>query len=262
MAATPVDAGSDLELAVRVGERPGTSTTRAAGGARGVVGQLDDDPAGRVLDGDQRRRPEPTGLGGDDAADGRRSPRRRRRGPRRSVRRRSSSATGVAVGRRRWRGVGGRRGVGDGLGVERRAWASASGVGVGGRGRRRRRHDREVDGPGHVQAVAGRAGPGAVALAERCRRAGRRRPSSRSGRRGPSGATTTRSGPLPSSIETASPSRELVAARSAACPRRPAAGPRAARPRRTGRGDRRRPGGAGRPRSTMSASAIRSVRWA
>ena len=61
-------AGADLELPIRVGERArDLTTTCRAGGAAPSRGGLDD-AAGRIRDGDERRRPEPAGLGGHHAA--------------------------------------------------------------------------------------------------------------------------------------------------------------------------------------------------
>ena len=167
---------ADLELTVRVGQASGHLDERTAGGAWIAVGQPDDDRRGRVLDGDQRRRPETAGLGRDDPVDGdpvadlRRSGHRRSPWPGRPIRSGSASdsasavasgwtwgrASGSASSRARRRcGAGTRRRGGRRAG--RGCWC-------------RRDLDEELARPGRVQPVAGGAGATAVALTERADR--------------------------------------------------------------------------------------------
>ena len=151
---------ADLELAVRIGELAADLEEGPASGRADAVGQLHHDPAARVRDREQGGRSKPARLGGHDSAD------------------RHGRADGPGPG----------VGDGDGRGAGRRSRGSAASVrtsdsakgSVSARARRSawgsgtasesaRGLDHEVGRRGDVQAVAGRAGPAAVALAERAR---------------------------------------------------------------------------------------------
>ena len=193
---------SERMSAARAGSRAGRRVRRAcrsprasdaATERRGPGRQADDEPAGRVADREQRRRAEATGLGDDHATHrdprpdvpraglGDRRDRGRRRGRRRGLgvgteRRCRRRCDRRGRGRDRGRGSApwsGRASVGSGVGVVA-ASASRSGLGVGvGDGTRQL----ELPEPRRVDPVAGRAGPGAVALAERAAHRGdHRRP--------------------------------------------------------------------------------------
>ena len=171
---TPSAAGRSSSWPYGSASRPADLQAQvAASGRADAVGQLHDDPAVASAIANRARRPEAAGLGRHDAAD-----RHDRPDGLAACRRRWSRCRALGVGRRRRRlatasvtGVGCR--VGGAVGVG--AWASASrrasGVGAGRRGRRRRRL-RITRSAAAVtySAIAGRAGPAAVALAERARR--------------------------------------------------------------------------------------------
>ena len=165
------DEAAHLQLAVRVGEAAGHLDARAARRPRVQVADPDDDRRRRVLDREQRGRPEPPGFGRDDAAH------RHAAADRRRLR---ASAIVVVVGA----GLGLAAGARARCGRWRRVSASGSGsatamatalgsgdglAGVGSRARqwrrhrarqRRRRRQRRVDdelaGQRGVQAIAAR----------------------------------------------------------------------------------------------------------
>ena len=145
---------------------PVTSSHVPTVGSRRRVGEADDDRGGRVLDRDQGGRPETTGFGRDDAADGDPAAGLPTTGARRSRSVRDGDGEGVGVGLGVGVGVG--TGVGVGAGASptlRRRGPRASAARRRRRARRRgrrrgrgrdRRDDDELTGQGRVESIAGR----------------------------------------------------------------------------------------------------------
>ena len=162
---SPTDEAAHLQLAVRVGKAAGHLDARAAHRPRVQVADPDDDRRRRVLDREQRRRPEPPGFGRDDATD--RHAAADREGPRLGDRDRGRgrAAGGSGSARSTAPASASASGSGSATVTGRRSGAAMgspgrSAVGVGTRARRRRRRrerrvDGELAGQRGVEAIAG-----------------------------------------------------------------------------------------------------------